>query len=396
MKILALLETSDNGMNIRVSTYNMSLTAAIYEYYAGWCDKFSGETYNTPEALIYTLKEPLGVCAGILPWNFPFFLAASKLAPALAMGNTFILKPSEKTPLTALKLGELCIEAGVPPGVVNVLPGYGDVGAALSAHKDIDKISFTGSVGVGRKIMTAAAQSNLKKVSLELGGKSPHIVFDDANVDAAVAITHNGLFLHQGQVCVAGSRVFVQDGIYDEFVKKAAARAKSRTIGSPLNPKSNIGPIVDDIQFNRVMQYIETGKREGARIVAGGEKVEGKEGFYIQPTVFADVQDDMKICKEEIFGPVMTVIRFKTLKEVITRANKTTFGLAAGIITNDVKRAHKVARELKAGTVWINTYGTLDKRAPFGGYKESGIGRESGIYALHEYSQVKTVYSSML
>jgi acyl-CoA reductase-like NAD-dependent aldehyde dehydrogenase len=330
------------------------------------------------------------VCGGVLPWNFPFLLYSWKLAPALVAGNTYVLKPSEKTPLTAQLLAELFNEVGLPAGVFNVVNGYGAIGAALAGHMDVDKIAFTGSVATGKKIMEAAARSNLKKVTLELGGKSPLIVFADADLDVAVEVAHQGLFGHQGQVCIAASRIFVEESIYDEFVKRSVERAKRRTIGTPLVPTNETGPIVDKIQFDRILSYIDIGKKEGAKLLTGGCS-HGNKGFFIEPTVFADVDDSMTIAKEEIFGPVMSLLKFKDINDVIRRANDSPFGLAASVITNDVRKAHTVSAQLRAGSVFVNCHGVVNPRAPFGGFKQSGIGRENGEEGLKEYLIVKTV-----
>jgi aldehyde dehydrogenase (NAD+) len=318
-------------------------------------------------------------------------MQAWKLAPALATGNTIVMKPAEQTPLSALRLGELILEAGFPEGVVNLLPGLGSTaGAAIARHMDVDKIAFTGSTEVGRLIMEAAAKSNLKRISLELGGKSPNIIFADSDLDDAVEGAHLGLFVNQGQSCCAGSRVFVEEKIYDEFVEKSIARARKRRVGDPLDPRTDQGPQVSESQFDRVMGYIESGRREGATLACGGERV-GARGYFIQPTVFCDVQDEMKIAREEIFGPVMSIIPFKDMDEVISRANRTTYGLAAGVWTRDIKKAQAVANGVRAGTVWVNCYHVLDTKAPFGGFKQSGMGRELGEYGLQQYMEVKTV-----
>jgi aldehyde dehydrogenase (NAD+) len=309
----------------------------------------------------------------------------------MATGNTVVMKPAEQTPLSALRIGELLLEAGYPEGVVNILPGFGPTaGAALARHMDVDKVAFTGSTEVGRLIMTAAAQSNLKRVTLELGGKSPNIIFADTDLDAAVEGAHMGIFVNQGQSCCAGSRVFVEERIYQQFVEKSVARAAKRRVGDPLDPSTEQGPQVDQSQFDRIMGYIESGRSQGATLACGGERV-GNRGYFIRPAVFADVHDDMKIAQEEIFGPVMSVMSFKDMDEVIARANKTDYGLAAGVWTSDIKKAHAVANGVRAGTVWVNCYHVLDTRAPFGGFKQSGMGRELGEYALHEYTEVKTV-----
>jgi aldehyde dehydrogenase (NAD+) len=314
-----------------------------------------------------------------------------KLGPALSMGNTVVLKPAEQTPLTALRLGELILEAGFPPGVVNILPGYGPTaGAAIANHMDIDKVAFTGSGEVGHLIMEAAGRSNLKRVSLELGGKSPSIVFADADMDQAIEGCHQGLFFNQGQACCAGSRLFVEEKVYDEFVEKSVARASRRTVGDPFDANTEQGPQIDGTQFDKVMSYIDSGKREGAELLTGGKRV-GDRGYFIEPTVFANVKDEMKIAREEIFGPVMSIIRFHDLDEVVDRANNTSYGLAAGVWTRDIGKAHAIANNVRAGTVWVNCFDVFDAAAPFGGFKQSGIGREMGEYALQQYTEVKTV-----
>jgi aldehyde dehydrogenase (NAD+) len=318
-------------------------------------------------------------------------MQAWKLAPALATGNTVVMKPAEQTPLTALRIGELIVEAGYPAGVVNLLPGFGPTaGAAIASHMDVDKVAFTGSTEVGHLIMEAAAKSNLKRVTLELGGKSPNIVFADTDLDEAVEGAHFGLFFNHGQCCCAGSRVFVEEKIYDRFVEKSGARARKRTVGDPFDPQTEQGPQVDQAQFDKVMGYIDSGRSEGANLVCGGERV-GDRGYFIQPTVFSDVKDDMKIAKEEIFGPVMSIIPFKSVDEVVARANRTDYGLAAAVWTRDIGKAHAIANSVRAGTVWVNCYNVLDPRAPFGGFKQSGIGRELGEYGLQQYTEVKTV-----
>jgi aldehyde dehydrogenase (NAD+) len=307
------------------------------------------------------------------------------------MGNTVVLKPAEQTPLTALRLGELIIEAGFPPGVVNILPGYGPTaGAAIANHMDIDKVAFTGSGEVGHLIMEAAGRSNLKRVSLELGGKSPNIVFADADMDQAIEGSHFALFFNQGQACCAGSRLFVEDRVYDEFVDKSVARASRRTVGDPFDANTEQGPQIDSIQFDKVMSYIDSGKCEGAELLTGGKRV-GDRGYFIEPTVFANVKDEMKIAQDEIFGPVMSIIKFHDIDEVVERANNTTYGLAAGVWTRDIGKAHAIANSVRAGTVWVNCFDVFDAAAPFGGFKQSGIGREMGEYALQQYTEVKTV-----
>jgi aldehyde dehydrogenase (NAD+) len=390
---LARLETLDNGKPLSIAkAVDVAKTVACYRYFAGWADKVQGKTIPIDgDFFCYTRHEPIGVVGQIIPWNYPMLMQSWKLAPALATGNTVVMKPAEQTPLSALRIGELLLEAGYPEGVVNILPGFGPTaGAALARHMDVDKVAFTGSTEVGRLIMTAAAQSNLKRVTLELGGKSPNIIFADTDLDAAVEGAHMGIFVNQGQSCCAGSRVFVEEKIYQQFVEKSVARAAKRRVGDPLDPSTDQGPQVDQSQFDRIMGYIESGRTEGATLACGGERV-GNRGYFIRPAVFADVRDDMKIAQEEIFGPVMSVISFKDMDEVIARANKTDYGLAAGVWTNDIKKAHAVANGVRAGTVWVNCYHVLDTRAPFGGFKQSGMGRELGEYALHEYTEVKTV-----
>ena len=390
---LARLESLDNGKPFAVAkAADLSLTVACYRYYAGWADKLQGKTIPVNgDYFSYTRHEPIGVVGQIIPWNFPLLMQAWKLAPALATGNTVVMKPAEQTPLSALRVGELILEAGFPAGVVNLLPGYGPTaGAAIARHMDVDKVAFTGSTEVGHLIMEAAAKSNLKRVTLELGGKSPNIVFADANMDEAIEGSHFALFFNQGQCCCAGSRLFVEEKAYDEFVERSAARAKKRTVGNPFDPKTEQGPQVDQEQFNKVMGYIQAGKSEGAKLVSGGNRV-GTEGYFIEPTVFADVKDNMKIAEEEIFGPVMSIIKFKSMDEVIARANQTIYGLAAAVWTRDIGKAHAIANNVRAGTVWVNCYDVFDAAAPFGGFKQSGIGRELGEYGLQQYTEVKTV-----
>ncbi len=390
---LATLESLDNGKPVAVAkAVDVAATAGCFRYFAGWADKVHGKTIPIDgDFFCYTRLEPVGVVGQIIPWNFPMLMLAWKLAPALATGNTVIMKPAEQTPLSALRIGELIVEAGFPPGVVNMLPGYGPTaGAAIANHMDVDKVAFTGSTEVGHLIMEAAAKSNLKRVTLELGGKSPNIVFADTDLDAAVEGAHFGLFFNHGQCCCAGSRVFVEEKIYDKFVEKSGERARKRTVGDPFDPKTEQGPQVDAAQFEKVMGYIDSGRKEGAKLVCGGDRV-GDRGYFIQPTVFSDVQDEMKIAKEEIFGPVMSIIPFKSVDEVITRANRTEYGLAAAVWTRDIQKALSISNSVRAGTVWVNCYNVLDTRAPFGGFKQSGIGRELGEYGLQQYTEIKTV-----
>jgi len=390
---LARLEALDNGKPYKVAkAADLPLTIACYRYYAGWADKVQGKTIPIAgDYFCYTRHEPVGVVGQIIPWNFPLLMQAWKLGPALATGNTVVMKPAEQTPLTALRVGELIVEAGFPEGVVNLLPGYGHTaGAAIARHNDVDKVAFTGSTEVGHLIMEASAKSNLKRVTLELGGKSPNIVFADADMDEAIEGAHFALFFNQGQCCCAGSRLFVEEKAYDEFVEKSVARAKRRTVGDPFDPKTEQGPQVDDVQFKKVMSYIDVGRKEGAKLVAGGNRV-GNRGYFIEPTVFADVKDDMKIAREEIFGPVMSILKFKNIDEVVERSNRSEYGLAAAVWTRDIGKAHAVANRVRAGTVWVNCFDVFDAAAPFGGFKQSGIGRELGEYGLQQYTEVKTV-----
>jgi aldehyde dehydrogenase (NAD+) len=390
---LATLETLDNGMPLSVARHAaVPLIVGQFRYFAGWADKNHGKTIPiNGDYFCYTRHEPVGVVGQITPWNFPLLMYGMKLGPALSMGNTVVLKPAEQTPLTALRLGELIIEAGFPPGVVNILPGFGPTaGAAIANHMDIDKVAFTGSGEVGHLIMESAGRSNLKRVSLELGGKSPNIVFADADMDQAIEGSHFALFFNQGQACCAGSRLFVEDKVYDEFVEKSVARASRRTVGDPFDSTTEQGPQIDNIQFDKVMSYIESGKCEGAELLTGGKRV-GDRGYFIEPTVFANVKDEMKIAREEIFGPVMSIIKFHDIDEVVERANNTMYGLAAGVWTRDIGKAHAIANSVRAGTVWVNCFDVFDAAAPFGGFKQSGIGREMGEYALQQYTEVKTV-----
>ena len=397
-KELARIESMDNGKpfaengKVYGATADFHLVVQCLRYYAGHADKITGTTIPVDsQQLVYTIREPVGVCAAIIPWNFPALMLAWKLGPALATGCTIVVKTSEKTPLTALKIAHLINEAGFPPGVVNILSGFGQsAGKALAMHGDVDKVAFTGSTAVGHMIEEYAAKSNLKRVTLELGGKSPVLVFNDANLDQALSVSHIGLFLNHGQCCCAGSRLYVQSGIYDEFVKRSAQLAEKRVVGDPMDHKTEQGPLVDKIQFEKVLGFIETGKKEGAKVLAGGGRV-GKKGYYVAPTVFVDAKDSSTIAKEEIFGPVLTIFKFDTEDEVIERANATIFGLAAGICTRDTGRALRVASRLRAGTVWVNTYNSFDAAQPFGGFKQSGHGRELGAAGLDNYTELKTV-----
>jgi aldehyde dehydrogenase (NAD+) len=390
---LASLETLDNGKPFKDAlTIDIPLTVKCYRYYAGWADKNHGKVIPMDGNFFgFTRHEPVGICGQITPWNFPLLMQAWKFGPALAMGNVVILKPAEQTPLTALYIGALIIEAGFPPGVVSIIPGYGPTaGGAITSHPDIDKVAFTGSTEVGKIIQQAAGSSNLKRITLELGGKSPNIIFKDADLDYAVAMAHFGLFFNQGQCCCAGSRIYVEEDIYDKFVEKSLAMAKSRKVGDPFQEGIEQGPQIDQEQHDKILDLIESGKKEGAKLLCGGEKVAGN-GYFIQPTVFADVKDDMRIAQEEIFGPVQQIMKFKTMDELIERANKTIYGLAAAVFTNDLERALHLSQGLRAGTVWVNCYDAFSAQTPFGGFKMSGNGRELGEYGLEAYTEVKTV-----
>ncbi len=394
---LAALEALDNGKPYRDAlTADLPLTIKCYRYYAGWADKVHGKTIPVEGPYFcYTRHEPLGVVGQIIPWNFPLLMQAWKWGPALATGCTIVLKPAEQTPLTALRVAQLAQEAGIPDGVVNVIPGFGPTaGAAVSGHMDIDKVAFTGEYTTGQIIMEAAARSNLKRVSLELGGKSPNVVFADADLDAAVEGAYFGLFFNQGQCCCAGSRLFVEEKVHDQFVDKVLKKAKAQKVGDPFDPETTQGPQGSQEQFDRVMGFIESGKKEGAKLLIGGNRC-GTKGYFIEPTVFDNVTDNMKIAKEEIFGPVMNILKFKDIAEVIQRGNQTCFGLAAAVWTRDISKAHRLANGLRAGTVWINCYDVFDAAAPFGGFKMSGFGRELGEYALELYTEVKTVYVNL-
>src|SRR5580693_3700812 len=390
---LAALESMDNGKPYSIAkAVDVAATVGCYRYFAGWADKVHGKTIPIDgDYFCYTRHEPVGVVGQIIPWNFPLLMQAWKLGPALATGNTIVLKPAEQTPLTALRIGELIVEAGFPEGVVNILPGFGETaGAAIANHMDVDKVAFTGSTEVGHLIQQAAGRSNLKRVSLELGGKSPNIIFADADMNKAIEGAHMGLFFNHGQCCCAGSRVFVEEKIYDQFVEQSTARAKKRTVGDPFEAGTEQGPQVDEAQMEKILSYIESGQSDGAKLNCGGGRV-GDRGYFVEPTIFSDVQDNMKIAQEEIFGPVMSIIRFKSLDEVIDRANRTLYGLAAGVWTKDISKALAIANNVRAGTVWVNCYNVLDTAAPFGGFKQSGIGRELGEYGLQQYTEVKTV-----
>ena len=393
---VATLETMDNGKPLFESRQvEIPLEAEILQYYAGWATKITGDTLPARTgAFTYTLREPVGVVAAIVPWNFPLLLTLWKVAPALAAGNTVIVKPSSNTPLTALKFAEIAKEAGLPDGVLNVITGKGAIiGMGLVKHPGVDKIAFTGETKTGIEIMKSGADT-LKRITLELGGKSPNIVFADADLEAAVRGATIGIFYGKGEVCAAGSRLFVEKKIHEEFVDKLAARAKKMVPGDPLDPKTRFGAIVSKAQLEKVMSYIASGKEEGARLVAGGERAQvgNLNGNFVLPTVFDQVHGGMKISREEIFGPVLSTLEFSDPEEAIALANATPYGLAAGIWTRDLSKAHKAARALKAGTIWINTYNRYDAALPFGGYKLSGYGRELGAAALEHYTQLKSVW----
>ncbi|CAG4919202.1 unnamed protein product [Colias eurytheme] len=389
---LAQLESYNNGMVLHMSTMLMTQAPDEIRYTASLADKIEGNTIPSDgDTFCYTLKQPVGVCGLILPWNVPILMFLNKVTTALAAGCTTVIKPAEQTPLTALYLASLLQKAGVPPGVVNVVNGYGETaGVALTHHPDVAKISFTGSLEVGKLIQQAAGANNLKRITLELGGKSPLVIMNDADLAAAIPYAAFGVFTHQGQICIAASRLYVQSGIYDQFVKGAVEMAKTFKIGNPFEPGTQHGPQIDEGMMKKVLGYIEKGKQEGAKLMIGG-KQSGSKGYYIEPTVFADVQDDMTIAKEEIFGPVQSILKFETLDEVIDRANATNYGLAAGIFTSNVNTAIQFTRNIEAGIVWVNTYLKRCSQAPFGGFKESGIGREGGKHCVDEYLEVKTV-----
>ena len=394
---LATLESLDNGKPYRDAlNVDLPLTIKCYRYYAGWADKIHGKTIPIDGPYFcYTRHEPVGVVGQIIPWNFPLLMQAWKWGPALATGCTIVLKPAEQTPLTALRVAAMAQEVGFPDGVLNVVPGYGPTaGAAISGHMDVDKVAFTGEYTTGQLIMEAAAKSNLKRVTLELGGKSPNVIFADADLDAAVEGSFFGLFFNQGQCCCAGSRLFVEEKVHDQFVEKMLKKAKSQKVGDPFDPDVEQGPQVSEEQCDRILGYIESGKKEGAKLLTGGKRI-GNKGYFIEPTIFADVNDSMQIAREEIFGPVMNILRFKDIEEVTRRGNETFYGLAAAVWTRDITKAHRLASRLRAGTVWINCYDVFDAAAPFGGFKMSGIGRELGEYALQNYTEVKTVTVSM-
>jgi acyl-CoA reductase-like NAD-dependent aldehyde dehydrogenase len=390
---LAEVESKDNGLPIN-ETKHIALpsTIDVLEFYAGLANKVQGDTLASPHNRFnYTLKEPLGVIGAIVPWNFPLMLTMWKLAPALAAGNTIVIKPAKETSTSILELAKLFQEVGIPDGVINIVPGPGStVGSALASHPDVDKIAFTGSTDTGRLIMQAATK-NLKPVSLELGGKSPNIVFDDATLEDAVNGAMFGIYFAQGQVCASGSRLFVQESIYDKFMDRFASKVQSIRVGNPLEATTQMGPQVSAQQLKTIEKYVAVGLEEGAELVTGGQRG-NKNGYYFTPTIFGDVTNEMTIAREEIFGPVVSVIRFKDEEDALRQANDTIYGLASGIWTNDLKRAHRMARGIQAGTVYVNTYSMLDSTTPFGGMKQSGFGRELGVQAMDMYTQSKSVW----
>ncbi|KAK3901163.1 aldehyde dehydrogenase domain-containing protein [Staphylotrichum tortipilum] len=390
--LLASVESLDNGKSITMARGDVGAVVGCIRYYGGWADKIEGSTKDiNPDMLHYTRREPIGVCGAIIPWNFPLLMLAWKIGPALATGNTVVLKTAEQTPLSGLVLAQLVKQVGFPPGVLNIISGFGAVaGAALSSHMDVDKIAFTGSTAVGRTIMKAAASSNLKRVTLELGGKSPNIVFNDADIDEAISWVNFGIYYNHGQCCCAGSRIYVQEGIYDKFVEAFKARALANKVGDPFAADTFQGPQVSQLQYDRIMGYIESGKADGARVVTGGER-HGEKGYFIQPTIFADVSQEMKIMQEEIFGPVCAIAKFSTEEDAIRLGNDTAYGLAASVHTKDLNTAIRVSNGLRAGTVWVNCHNMLTAALPFGGYKQSGIGRELGEEALANYTETKSV-----
>ncbi|KKO97065.1 aldehyde dehydrogenase (NAD+) [Trichoderma harzianum] len=396
-KLIAAIDAYDCGKPYSVALEaDLDESYNVFKYYAGWADKIYGDTIDTsPTKLAYTLQEPLGVCGQIIPWNFPFMMLAWKVAPALACGNVVIVKPAEQTPLSAMYFGKLVQEAGLPPGVVSIVPGLGPVaGKALAEHTQVDKIAFTGSTNTGRAIMRSAA-SNLKNITLECGGKSPLIIFKDAALDQAVKWAHVGIMDNSGQVCTSTSRIYVHEKVYDEFVTRFTEFTnKSTVIGNPFKDDVNHGPQVSKTQFDRILSYIEAGRKEGAKILSGGAKVDG-EGYYIQPTIFTETDENATIVRDEIFGPVVVINKFATEAEAVAKANDTSYGLAAALFTENISRGHTVARKLQAGMVWINSSGDSHFGIPFGGYKSSGIGRELGRYALDAYTQTKAIHINL-
>lgn len=391
---LSELETLDTGKPIfESSKFDIPQAAECFEYYAGWVTKITGDTIPISkggDSFAYTLREPVGVCGQILPWNFPLQMLAWKVAPALACGNTIVLKPAELTPLTAIRFAELTREAGIPAGVFNLVTGHGHItGQAIVEHPLVDKIAFTGSVEVGKVIMQTASKT-LKRVSLELGGKSPNLIFADSDLETAAKYALGGIFFNQGEMCTAGSRIFVEASGYDQFMSVITSRAAKMVAGDPLNPKTRLGALISSEHLDTVLNYVDIGRKEGAKVTVGGERI-GSKGFFMQPTVLEEVTNSMRVAQEEIFGPVASIIKFDTVEEAVREANNTQFGLAAAIWTRDIKKAHKLARSMRAGTVWINTVSTTDHALPFGGYKASGFGRELGKAAIDMYTETKSV-----
>jgi aldehyde dehydrogenase (NAD+) len=390
-KDLAALESLNCGKTITDSLGDMQGVANTLRYYAGWADKVEGKTVPVRGSFLsYTLRQPVGVIGQIIPWNFPLLMLAWKWGPALACGNTIVMKPAEQTPLTALRVGELAMEAGFPAGVINLINGLGETtGAAMVVHPDIDKIAFTGHVDTAKIIQKAAADT-LKRVTFELGGKSPNVIFADADMEQAVAGAFHAIYFHGGQCCTAGSRLFVEEKVKQEFVERLAEKSKERKLGDPLDPKTEQGPQVSQEQMDKILGYVKLGEKEGAALLTGGRRL-GNKGFFVEPTVFDNVKDNMAIAKDEIFGPVVSVLPFKSIEEVVPRANNTQYGLAAAVWTKDIDKAHLFAKQVKAGTVWVNCYHVVDTTTPFGGFKMSGQGRENGEAALEHYTEMKTV-----
>jgi len=394
----ALLESLDNGKPYTLAkAADVPLAADLFHYMSGWATKIEGNTIPTSawdpdQHLAFTLREPVGVCAQIIPWNFPLLMAAWKIGPVLAAGCTTVLKPAEQTPLSALLLGELAMQAGLPPGVFNILTGFGEAGAALAAHPDVDKVAFTGSTEIGREIVKAAA-GNLKKVTLELGGKSPNVVYADADLNKAIAGSAQAIFFNQGECCVAGSRLYVEESVYDQVVEGIGEQAKQINVGNGLDPQTTMGPLVSQEQFDRVTGYINSGRQDGAKILGGGRV--GDRGYFVAPTVLTDTREDMKAVREEIFGPVVAAAPFRAETDILPTANNTNYGLGAGVFTRDIAKAYRTARRLRAGTVWVNTWNVFDASLPFGGYKESGWGREMGHAVFNSYMETKTVITDL-